>query len=74
MKNDLIERYIYAVIRYLPLKMRGDVEKELDSLISDMLEERCRDITPSEKDIRGVLMELGMPEELALNVGERAKV
>ena len=66
MKNDLIERYIYAVIRYLPLKMRGDVQKELDGLISDMLEERCRDIMPTEKDIRVVLTELGAPEELAV--------
>jgi hypothetical protein len=65
MKNDLIERYIYAVTRHLPLKMRSDVEKELDGLISDMLEERCGDILPSEKDIRVVLTELGTPGELA---------
>ena len=66
MKNDLIERYIYAVIRHLPLKTRGDVEKELVGLISDMLEERCGDIMPAEKDIRVVLTELGSPEELSM--------
>lgn len=65
MKNDLIERYIYAVSRHLPVKMRDDVQKELDSLIADMLSERCGDIQPTEKDIRIVLTELGTPEELA---------
>jgi hypothetical protein len=65
MKNDLIERYIYAVTRHLPLKMRPDVAKELDSLIADMLSERCGDIQPTEKDLRIVLIELGTPEELA---------
>jgi hypothetical protein len=73
MKNDLIERYIYAVIRHLPPKARGDVEKELDSLIADMLEERCGEVVPAEKDIRVVLTELGTPEELAAQYcgGER---
>ncbi|GHU43485.1 hypothetical protein FACS1894111_09160 [Clostridia bacterium] len=65
MKTDLIERYIYAVARHLPSKLRSDVEKELDSLIADMLTERCGDVLPTEKDIRIVLTELGMPEELA---------
>jgi hypothetical protein len=45
--------------------MRNDVQKELDSLISDMLSERCGDIWPTEKNIRIVLTELGTPEELA---------
>jgi hypothetical protein len=65
MKNDLAERYIYAVTRQLPAKMRPDVEKELDSLIADMLAERCGDIRPADRDVRVVLTELGPPEELA---------
>jgi len=65
MQNDLIARYIYAVTRYLPEKARADVEKELDGLISDMLEEHCAGKTPTEDDIRAVLTELGTPEELA---------
>ena len=65
MNHELIERYIYAVTRRLPVKLRGDVEKELASLISDMLEARCGAVTPEEKDIRIVLTELGSPEELA---------
>ena len=39
MHQDLIERYIYAVIKTLPTRMREDVERELHSLISDMLED-----------------------------------
>lgn len=65
MTNDLIERYIYAVTKRLPSKIKQDVSDELNSLISDMIEERCGEITPTEKDIRVVLTELGTPRELA---------
>ena len=65
MQHDLIDRYIYAVSRHLPGKIRADVEKELDSLITDMLEARCGETTPQEQDIRVVLTELGNPNELA---------
>lgn len=65
MKNDLIERYIYAVTKKLPKKTREDVVKELETLIDDMLEERCKDVTPTEKDIKVVLTELGTPQELS---------
>lgn len=66
MKDDLIERYIYAVTKRLPLKIREDVKKELNTIIDDMLEERCGDIKPNEKDIKVVLTELGTPSELSL--------
>lgn len=62
--NDLIERYIYAATRRLPRKQREDVSRELEGLIDDMLAERCGGITPTEKDIRVVLTELGSPQEL----------
>lgn len=64
MKNDLIERYIYAATKRLPKKMQEDVSQELRTLIDDMLAERCGDITPEEKDIKIVLTELGTPNEL----------
>ena len=64
MKNDLVERYIYAVTKKLPYKTREDVAQELETLIEDMLKERCGDITPTEKDIKVVLTELGTPTEL----------
>ena len=65
MHQDLIERYIYAVIKTLPTRMREDVERELHSLISDMLEERCQDMPSTEHDVLVVLTELGRPAELA---------
>lgn len=64
MKNDLIERYIYAATKRLPQKIKNDVSEELKTLIDDMLVERCGELVPEEKDIRVVLTELGTPEEL----------
>lgn len=62
--NELIKRYIYAATRRLPEKLRRDVAQELQSIISDMLEARCGDLVPSEKDVKVVLTELGTPKEL----------
>lgn len=64
MKSDLIERYIYAVTKRMDRKQRDDVSLELRGLIDDMLAERCGSMTPSEKDVRVVLTELGTPQEL----------
>jgi len=66
MKNELKERYIYAVCRHLPAKMQADVSKELGGLISEMLDERTANRTADEDDLKAVLAELGAPEELAL--------
>ena len=38
---------------------------ELETIIQDMLEERCEDVIPTERDIKVVLTELGTPNELA---------
>ncbi len=65
MNNDLLERYIYAIVRKLPRKIRADVESELRELIGDMLEARCGDVLPTEHDLRVVLTELGTPAEVA---------
>jgi len=75
--NELIDRYVYAVTRQLPAKQREDIEKELRSIINDMLEERCGDITPTERDVNVVLAELGKPSELAAKYdpnGERSLI
>ena len=73
MKNNYIERYIYAVTRYLPAKMQGDVEKELDVLIEDMLDQRCGGAVPTDEDVRAVLTELGSPEALAAKYNDDEK-
>lgn len=69
MKSNLIERYIYAVVRRLPEKERKDVSLELDELISAMLEERSGVAEASEEQVRAVLTELGKPDELAHKYG-----
>jgi len=67
MENNLKNRYIFAVIRHLPVRIQSDVREELESLISEMIEERKgNDASPSEQDIKNVLAELGTPEEMAL--------
>ena len=65
MNNELIAQYIQSVIRNLPKTMRQDIAQELNMLISDMLEKRCGDILPSDRDINVVIAELGEPLELA---------
>lgn len=70
MKNDLIDRYVYAATRFLRRKEREDVSKEIYGLIDDMLTERCGENAPTEKDIRVVLTELGSPRELYEKYGE----
>lgn len=61
--GDVIDRYIYQVIRRLPPAQRNDIKKELQGLIEDMLSERSDH--PAKEDIDAVLMELGRPWELA---------
>ena len=64
--QELKERYVYAVSRLLPHKMRSDISAELDTLIEDMLEERCRDRPAEEKDLRVILAELGSPSGITI--------
>lgn len=72
MKNDLVERYIYAVTKRMPRKQQEDVTMELKGLIEDMLLERCGGEQPTEKEIREVLTELGSPYELYARYDEDA--
>lgn len=63
---DLINRYIYAVTRRLPDKKKGDIKRELRSIIDDMLEQYSGQQPRAEK-VKLVLQELGNPEILANN-------
>jgi len=77
MENSLKNRYIYAVTRHLPTRTQKDVERELDSLISDMVIEQAGNDTPTEQHIKDVLTQLGSPEEMALKYdggGRRALI
>lgn len=37
----MIERYVYAVTKYMKADLKKDVSAELETIIQDMLEERC---------------------------------
>lgn len=63
---DLINRYVYAVTKSLPMKQRMDIEKELRTIIDDMLGE-YDDQEPYDTRVEKVLKELGDPEALADN-------
>jgi hypothetical protein len=61
---NLIDRYVYAVTKGLPNKQREDIEKELRTLIDDMLEQYQGD-EPYVNKVERVLIGLGDPELLA---------
>lgn len=63
-QQELIERYIYAVTRHMKKDEREDVAKELQSIIEDMLLERCSEEEPNEATVKDVLNELGNPSDL----------
>lgn len=61
---ELIERYLQAVGRQLPLKNRSDILDELRANLADALESRCAG-QPTEDDIVSLLKEFGPPEKVA---------
>jgi len=64
---ELVERYVYAVGRHLPRKMRADVEPELHSLLLDSVESRSEESGQPATDelIAEVLKEFGPPRKMA---------
>lgn len=56
--NEMIERYIYEVIRRVPKKQREEIRLELEELISDMMEQEGA-------ELEAVLTKLGDPREFA---------
>jgi hypothetical protein len=65
--TDLIDRYLYAVGEELPRAQRGDITKELRTLIEDKLEERARGqrSLPDAAVTAAVLQEIGEPGAVA---------
>lgn len=61
---NLVDRYIYAVTSRLSEKQKSDIEKELRTLIDDMLEQYPGD-EAYESKVQKVLLELGDPAILA---------
>ena len=56
-EKDLVERYIYEVVKRIPKKMREEIKMELIGLIEDMKDRGA--------SIEEVLEELGSPSEFA---------
>lgn len=63
---EMINRYVFAVTKSLPEKQRLDIEKELRTLIDDMIEQNQEEGSYESK-VQEVLLELGDPEVLADN-------
>jgi hypothetical protein len=68
----LIDRYVYAVTKNLPQKQREDIEKELRTLIEDMMNE-YEEIKSNEEKAEKVLLELGDPNILAEKYGDNGR-
>lgn len=64
---ELIDRYVHAVSRQLPRKIREDVEMELRSSLEDSLEARTDGATGDAFEAHAValLEEIGSPEKMA---------
>ena len=66
--KEMIERYIYAVVRRLPETIQEEVKNELRSNIYDMLPEN-----PSDQVIEALLLELGNPRDMAIKYQPRER-
>lgn len=60
----MVYKYIYAVTKELPKKMKGEISVELKALIDDMIDGMDNTLSEEEK-VDKVLRELGNPKELA---------
>lgn len=67
MSTNWIDRYVAQVGRSLPQNKRSDIEKEIRSLIEDMLEDRGQSEgrAVDEEMTLAVLQEMGEPEKVA---------
>ncbi|MGM0851276.1 MAG: hypothetical protein ACQEWI_01470 [Bacillota bacterium] len=62
---EMIERYIYAVTNKLPQSQRDEIGREIRGLIHDMLEVKVGNRKTTEEDIEEVLVDLGIPSDMA---------
>lgn len=69
--EELIERYLYDVVKRLPEKQRKDIEEELRSLIEDMIVEKEESHEKTHEEcVKAVLNGLGNPAKLARSYRE----
>lgn len=60
----IVEQYLQAISRKLPLRGRADVKRELESLLMDEIETRCGS-NADESEIKKILKSFGSPSEVA---------
>lgn len=65
MRKKIIDRYIDAVLEYLPLRDRWMARKIISRMIYENLEYETNGMKPTTSDVRSVLREMGDPDELA---------
>lgn len=70
---NVIDRYVYDVIRRLPERQQEDVGKELRVEIEAMAEDEARGKRPTKKQVYDVLMRMGDPAVLADQYAERQR-
>jgi len=68
--KELLERYLKAVARQLPLSKRADISKEIESMVFDICEERYGNAEIGKNRMESVLLELGKPSRLAAKYKE----
>lgn len=69
---EIIDRYVYAVVSKLPGKQREDIDREIRTLIDDMMEKYPDEELELNK-AKKVLLELGDPNVLAENFIDRKR-
>lgn len=69
----LTDRYTWAVTRLLPDEQRPEIDRELRSLIGDMIEDRPEADADPDAAEREALVELGDPSHLAARYVERPR-
>lgn len=67
---ELIDRYVQAVGRRIWNKQRADIEKELKSILLDMLEERKQGQEATREEVISLLKEYGTPAQVAATYNE----
>lgn len=65
MRKKIIDRYIDAVLEYLPLRDRWMARKIISGMIYENLEYETNGMKPTTSDVRSVLREMGDPDDLA---------
>ncbi|SHN75142.1 permease prefix domain 1-containing protein [Cryptosporangium aurantiacum] len=74
MSTDLVDRYVFTVLRRVPERQRADIDRELRASIADAVDARVENGEPPEAATEATLLELGDPDRLADGYADRPRV